>query len=167
MGQSFYILQDGQRAGPYFAEQLAAAGLTADTLVWAEGMSEWQLAGRIPALITATQSSWPTAESYQPEESIAVPISYHSPTTSRPAPAYSGIVAGASVLQVIGLLFILLGVALGVGIVYATIDTGFSLWGWLSALFSAVFSIGYGILFFFGSSIGLAIRDIARNSFKG
>lgn len=46
----YLIAVDGKQDGPYEVTELAGKGLTADTLVWTEGMTEWQPAGNIPEL---------------------------------------------------------------------------------------------------------------------
>ena len=52
--RTWFFASDGKQQGPYAEEQfrtLVAQGVvTADTLVWSEGMSGWQRAGDIPAL---------------------------------------------------------------------------------------------------------------------
>jgi hypothetical protein len=46
-----YFLADGpQKCGPFTVDQLSAAGLTADTLVWHAGMARWERADRVPEL---------------------------------------------------------------------------------------------------------------------
>ena len=48
----FYLAIDGQQQGPFNAVELgqkaADGSLTRDTLVWADGMSDWIAAGRVP-----------------------------------------------------------------------------------------------------------------------
>ena len=46
----YYINSAGQQAGPVPADQLAANGITADTLVWKDGMSQWTKASDVPEL---------------------------------------------------------------------------------------------------------------------
>ena len=46
----YWIIVDNRHAGPYSAGQLLDAGLTADTLVWHEGLSDWTRAGEIAEL---------------------------------------------------------------------------------------------------------------------
>ena len=49
---NIYVFRNGKQEGPYSREQLKDLGLTPDTLVWYEGLSEW-----MPAQ-TADQVSW-------------------------------------------------------------------------------------------------------------
>ena len=46
----YYINSAGQQAGPVPADQLAANGITANTLVWKDGMNEWTKASDVPEL---------------------------------------------------------------------------------------------------------------------
>jgi len=47
---NYYIAEGGQQRGPYALEDLASQGLRPDTLIWTEGMSQWQRADHVPAL---------------------------------------------------------------------------------------------------------------------
>jgi TM2 domain-containing membrane protein YozV len=47
---SYYIAVGADRKGPFPKEQLLAEGLRADTLVWTEGMADWQAASTVPEL---------------------------------------------------------------------------------------------------------------------
>ena len=46
----FYLADGSNRRGPFSPEQLPAQGLTAETLVWREGMADWLPASQIPEL---------------------------------------------------------------------------------------------------------------------
>jgi len=46
----YYINSAGQQTGPVPADQLAANGVTANTLVWKDGMNEWTKASAVPEL---------------------------------------------------------------------------------------------------------------------
>jgi hypothetical protein len=54
--RSWYFASNGQPQGPYpearLREFIAAGTVTADTLVWTEGMAEWQKARDIPGLLS-------------------------------------------------------------------------------------------------------------------
>ncbi len=53
-GRSWFYASEGQQQGPYpevqLRELLAGGTITANTLVWTEGMANWQKAGEIPGL---------------------------------------------------------------------------------------------------------------------
>lgn len=46
----YYIAENGQPVGPFEANELLARGLTANSLVWGEGMSGWTSASLVPEL---------------------------------------------------------------------------------------------------------------------
>ncbi len=46
----YYISVAGQRTGPIEEKELINHNITPDTLVWCEGMEQWQAAGSLPAL---------------------------------------------------------------------------------------------------------------------
>lgn len=50
MKEYFMVMPDNSQAGPFPANELKQKGLKADTLVWAEGMSEWVVASSVPEL---------------------------------------------------------------------------------------------------------------------
>ncbi len=61
--RSWYIVNAGRQEGPFPEAQLrafiAAGHITADTLVWSEGMADWQRAGDVPGLIAAAAAPPP------------------------------------------------------------------------------------------------------------
>lgn len=46
----YYVLINGQQTGPVEENQLPGMGVTRDTMVWHEGMPQWQAAGTLPEL---------------------------------------------------------------------------------------------------------------------
>lgn len=60
---TFHIAKDGQQFGPYdvqaLQQQLASGQFSAETLVWAAGMSGWTAAGQVPALASLFQQAAP------------------------------------------------------------------------------------------------------------
>jgi GYF domain 2 len=58
-GRSWFFASRGQQQGPYPAAQfhqlIAAGTITAETLVWSEGMTGWQKAGDIPGLLSGAE----------------------------------------------------------------------------------------------------------------
>lgn len=46
----YFIIENGQQAGPFTLEQLAEKHITSETLVWTEGMSDWTPAWKVQAL---------------------------------------------------------------------------------------------------------------------
>jgi len=55
-GRSWFYASEGQQQGPYpeiqLREFIARGTITADTLVWTEGMANWQRAADVPGLIS-------------------------------------------------------------------------------------------------------------------
>ena len=47
----YWIIIDDRHAGPFSAQQLLDTGLTADTLVWFEGIPDWTRAANVLSLI--------------------------------------------------------------------------------------------------------------------
>ena len=54
--RSWFFASQGQQQGPFpearLREFIAAGAVTAETLVWTEGMANWQKAGEIPGLLS-------------------------------------------------------------------------------------------------------------------
>lgn len=46
----YFIIENGQQAGPFTIAQLAEKKITSSTLVWAEGMASWTPAWQVPEL---------------------------------------------------------------------------------------------------------------------
>jgi len=61
MSAAWYVLSEGQQLGPYTGEQLqqyAQEGrVAAETMVWADGMAEWQPAAQVPGLFPETTTA--------------------------------------------------------------------------------------------------------------
>ena len=67
----YYINSSGQQAGPVPANQLAANGVTGETLVWKAGMSQWTKAAEVAELqfMFGTQRPYqPQNQGYQPQQ---------------------------------------------------------------------------------------------------
>lgn len=47
---NYYIAENGQQRGPFPPEQLATQGLRGESLVWADGMPQWQRADQVAEL---------------------------------------------------------------------------------------------------------------------
>lgn len=50
MSQYYFLNQQNQQIGPIEKEQLIKTGITADTLVWTQGMAQWTPAGKVTDL---------------------------------------------------------------------------------------------------------------------
>ena len=47
---NYFIIVNDQQQGPFTIDELKLRAITADTLVWAEGMPEWVPAGQVDEL---------------------------------------------------------------------------------------------------------------------
>ncbi len=60
---AFHVAVGGQSAGPYdmagLKQQVQAAKITRETLVWKDGMSQWTAAGQVPELASLFGSTPP------------------------------------------------------------------------------------------------------------
>ena len=68
--RSWFFASQGQQQGPYPEAQLhqfiASGRVTAETLVWTEGMADWQKAREIPGLMTGAFGPRAVAQSGAP-----------------------------------------------------------------------------------------------------
>ncbi|MBC8106448.1 MAG: DUF4339 domain-containing protein [Anaerolineae bacterium] len=53
--QKYFFANGNEQRGPYSLEELASFGLRPDTLVWHEGLTEWQRADAVPELVAQIQ----------------------------------------------------------------------------------------------------------------
>ena len=104
--RSWFYASEGQQQGPYpeiqLRELIARGTITADTLVWTEGMANWQRAAEIPGL--APGASGPPAV---PRSGAAVPGTggYSDEPVSIDLPLWSFL--GRSLLYIIGLTLVI------------------------------------------------------------
>ncbi len=66
---NYFIAVNGQQLGPFALEDLAAQGITAQTLVWHEGMTGWAPASTLPELASILVAS-PEATQYQQPQQV-------------------------------------------------------------------------------------------------
>ncbi len=57
----YYIMDNGRQEGPFNVQQLMHRHVTADTLVWADGMSTWVKAGEVSDIMIALSPAGPAA----------------------------------------------------------------------------------------------------------
>lgn len=62
---NYYINENGQQYGPFTINQLRMRGITGETPVWCEGMSQWALARNIPELIEILRPAPPQPPTYR------------------------------------------------------------------------------------------------------
>ena len=67
---TYYIVENNQQAGPFTLDQLAAKGITPETNVWTDGMSNWTPASQVSELqsLFAPQPQYaPQPQQYTPQ----------------------------------------------------------------------------------------------------
>ena len=83
----YYYADGDEQKGPVDLDRLRAAGITPQTLVWREGLGEWQPAGKVAELASlfAAPAAMPVA--IQPPGSAGMP--YQQPTAGQHQQAYA------------------------------------------------------------------------------
>lgn len=87
---TYYIVENNQQAGPFTLDQLAAKGITPETNVWTDGMSNWTPASQVSELQSlfapqpAPQPQY--AQQPEPEPQPDYSSSYSSPEEQGPMP---------------------------------------------------------------------------------
>ncbi|WP_298889334.1 CD225/dispanin family protein [uncultured Porphyromonas sp.] len=85
--KQYYIIRNEQQAGPYTLDELAAMGITPDTIVWTEDMTDWAPAREVSELNSLFTRSAQTPPSYS-APSYGAPQYHSAPQYNRP-PQYS------------------------------------------------------------------------------
>ncbi len=84
----YYILQDGEKRGPYTKEELLSRGISSETLVWCEGMKDWMAAWQVEdlkALLKGEESLASTPPPIPKTNTQSTPIeSYKEEVENRP-----------------------------------------------------------------------------------
>lgn len=77
----YYLDADMRQVGPMSLDDLVAAGVTGDTMVWHEGLEEWAKAGNLPEVVKAMERKArpATPEKPQAPESPESPVIPESP----------------------------------------------------------------------------------------
>ena len=97
--KQYYIIRNDQPAGPYTIEELAAMGITPDTIVWAEDIADWIPAYQVnelnslftrsaqtPPSYNAPSYGAPAAPQYHREPQYSRPPQYNTPAEQPPMP---------------------------------------------------------------------------------
>ena len=63
----YYLDADMRQVGPVSLDDLVAAGVTGDTMVWHEGLEEWAKAGNLPEVVKAMERKARPATPATPE----------------------------------------------------------------------------------------------------
>lgn len=81
MNNNYYIVRNGIQEGPFTTEELRTKQITPETMVWTEGMTDWQPARQIPELSELLATIPPTFEgsstdTQAPQSMNTMPPSY-------------------------------------------------------------------------------------------
>ena len=103
--QYYYSNNGTDQVGPFTLEELSRQGITAQTLIWHEGLSNWTPAGQLPDLAPAMATP-PVANDVALQVSAPTPhppqpIQYQSPYAQ--PQATNGLAIASLVLGIIGL----------------------------------------------------------------
>jgi hypothetical protein len=101
----WFFANGSEQKGPYTLQEIAAVGLRPDTLVWCEGMPQWQRADSVLELNQAQAELASETPVSSPPHPVPQPfpqpaIDYHMPTTARPT---DGLAVASMVLGIISL----------------------------------------------------------------
>lgn len=93
----FFVAQGQRQLGPFEPHELAAQGLDPQTLVWREGMAQWQPAASVPDLRHLFGGSVPPPPPVQPQPYYGGGMEYDqsSANTRKIAAGICGILLGA------------------------------------------------------------------------
>jgi len=94
----YFFAENNQQRGPVSAAEIIAKSLPPDTLVWREGMAQWQRLDSLPELIGLTNASIPPppqfAQNQQPIPIASLPYGQSPPQVNRVAAGLCGIFLG-------------------------------------------------------------------------
>lgn len=93
----YFILVDGRQEGPFSIQQLAAKGINADTMVWCEGMEEWQPADHVAELQSLLL----------PEEPEPIPEPAPQPETVTPRKSRRGLLKTLIIVAAVAVALVL------------------------------------------------------------
>lgn len=99
--KKYFIVENNQQAGPFSIEELRAKAISAYTLVWFEGMANWQQADTIAELnsLFVTPLPPPLADNRQPNS--VNPINKNRPTPNL-GNSGTGLIVVAYLLAILG-----------------------------------------------------------------
>ncbi|HEY2585109.1 MAG TPA: GYF domain-containing protein [Tepidisphaeraceae bacterium] len=105
---NYYLAEGTTQRGPFSEQELAAAGLRPDSMVWREGMPQWQTANQVPELQSILFPQAPPGAQPAPLPMPGpAPVGYATPAVNT-YPPY-GDISGKKLAA--GLCGIILGVA--------------------------------------------------------
>jgi hypothetical protein len=91
----YYFANGMEQRGPYSLEEMAQFGLRPDTLVWREGMENWQRMDAVPELMSLVPTAVVAPATAAPSEDLAEPVLTAPPEAPLPTWAPPHGAAGA------------------------------------------------------------------------
>ena len=82
----YYIAENGQPAGPFEPSELLLHGLTANSLVWGEGMPNWTSASQVPELMSLITGQSSIPSNTGPQMPQMPPMGNQPPMPQMPIP---------------------------------------------------------------------------------
>jgi TM2 domain-containing membrane protein YozV len=92
---NFYVGDGNQQRGPYTIDQLRGLGIRPDTLVWREGMSQWQPASTVAELRSILGSTTPGVPPIPPSQMGYASAPGHRPGSKRVLAGVMAIIFGS------------------------------------------------------------------------
>lgn len=120
MEQKYYIIYQGQPAGPMDAARLQSYGLTPDSAIWHEGLPDWVKASTVPELAPYLYHTNPGTVNVPPVQPFGSPQtasaypSYGQKPVYGPAVPHKNWLTPAIIATVLGFLFSCIGVVFGI-----------------------------------------------------
>lgn len=106
-GVQYYFASGQEQRGPFTIDELVGFGLRPDTLVWREGMLEWQRLDSVAELVQRMSPPAPVAiAAPAPVQEQPVNLGYQTPAPTLPA---SGMAVTSMVLGILALLSLCVG----------------------------------------------------------
>jgi len=116
----YYIDKNNQKQGPMSADELIANGVTSDTLIWHEGMNDWQIASSIPELSIFFQKKPKITKMGMLDTEMA-----KNPIFNFTKP-YFDYIGNENIFSLIYIINVVVNLILPFVILYIAIDSGFS-----------------------------------------
>lgn len=107
---NYYVAEGTTQRGPFTEQELPGVGLRADSLVWREGMPQWQPAGQVAELQSVLFPASPNAQAVPLPAANPATVGYATPAFAAGYPP-SGDVSGKKIAAgICGIMFGTFGV---------------------------------------------------------
>ena len=104
---NYFIIENGQQAGPFTIDQLRSKGVTGETNVWREGMAQWGKAKDIPEIASILQLGTtppppPCTPNYSQHSQQPPQYGHNTPQPTQPCPDnHLGLSIAATIITLI------------------------------------------------------------------